>query len=940
MTNDTEKVIEPIPMRLTCEGRVIEWRLIEARNPDPQVIGPKTDDFVTIVCMPESHLPAHVAGLVAYLSQSQEKANEDRAINYFRHVYADDFKRQNDAKNADGYVPGSFVLELKGSAGDWHAGLLQGLAYGRHLDFSAVVVIAKGFLAIWRVDAFPTEILETVRSEPGAANQVGKRLAQKYAAKKKDHLGLALWTFPAELLATLFADERKDRAEDQRIRLKITPSNFTDVLRGMVPFFETPLKAVRAFYSIIFNWEHGSSVIVSERHMDQAALGGELIESLLPTKRYAFKEYVERYAVDLAPGEALDDFFAHFDEALDTVAPAFRRKHGIFFTDLALSKFVMWLIKRELGDIGQNHLVIDPACGSGNLVTNWCSPLELRHKVVSEIEPELLFAVERRMRGDAWHNGRFTVIPKVSEGKGLNFLEPDAASYVRTLQEHLKEKGLDANKPIAFLCNPPYRNDDDRTIVSSPVDYTVHPSIIEMIGLDAAKERYCCFLAQMKLVLGAAQDSGLPGDSLMLVFTKLGWLTGREVLGSVRQKMLCDFENVGGVLVDGTEFFDVKGKFPVAFTMWRYKPNHGDEARQITTLTDLTWVKHGGLASLPWDDVAALEGACKAILDDPRSIKVSFGAPRLNIREWTGLARANFYRSRRKAEITATGHVGGLPANDRRLTNKQTYGEANGASVGFMDDRTPCRIPNTVSGVPWFRLDAPFMDCRKSRCFSGKPDQKGYYPDTQSPESADQVFLWYAIQKVFVDHGYPMWADPLELWAPVVSPQLELAVRKLSRAIAFADNECVETRFPANNPVHGAPELFVVNPLSPNAPASYWVKHMAEFFGEDDNVADRLVAAVLAIYKDWQKLFRVHAELPMDSEQPYYIGGNGFVTASSGLMQIREYVEWQDLGALRTQLQSVQSLLKETKTELHRLLISKDAVDYFGSTSIEKEVAE
>jgi len=54
----------------------------------------------------------------------------------------------------------------------------------------------------------------------------------------------------------------------------------------------------------------------------------------------------------------------------------------------------MWLIKQRIPDLGRNYLVIDPACGSGNLVYKLAQSLELRHKVVSEIEPELLYAVE------------------------------------------------------------------------------------------------------------------------------------------------------------------------------------------------------------------------------------------------------------------------------------------------------------------------------------------------------------------------------------------------------------------------------------------------------------------------------------------------------------------------------------------------------------------
>ncbi|MBZ0148607.1 MAG: hypothetical protein K8F62_13840 [Pseudorhodoplanes sp.] len=67
--------------------------------------------------MPKA-LPAHVEGFLAYLRQPNEKANEDLALGYFRKVFGDTFTRQKDAKRSDGYVPGSFVLELKGQSND------------------------------------------------------------------------------------------------------------------------------------------------------------------------------------------------------------------------------------------------------------------------------------------------------------------------------------------------------------------------------------------------------------------------------------------------------------------------------------------------------------------------------------------------------------------------------------------------------------------------------------------------------------------------------------------------------------------------------------------------------------------------------------------------------------------------------------------------------
>jgi len=96
-------------------------------------------------------MPDHIQGLLAYLSQPDEKANEDRALTYFRKAYGDAFTRQEEAGHADGYVPGSFVLELKGRTNDWLGGLFQGLAYrNKGLDFSQIVVAAKNFLAVWQ----------------------------------------------------------------------------------------------------------------------------------------------------------------------------------------------------------------------------------------------------------------------------------------------------------------------------------------------------------------------------------------------------------------------------------------------------------------------------------------------------------------------------------------------------------------------------------------------------------------------------------------------------------------------------------------------------------------------------------------------------------------------------------------------------------------------
>jgi hypothetical protein len=240
----------------------------------------------------------------------------------------------------------------------------------------------------------------------------------------------------------------------RKVRLKVTLKNFTVVLKDMKEFFDLtqPVKTVRAFYSMLYGWTETATIQLSDKADHKATLGGETVTDLVPARRRQFKDYVENRSIYLAHGENMDDFFARYDEALDAVDKNFRNRHGIFFTDRDLSKFVLWLVKQHISNLGKNYLVIDPECGSGNLVTNWKSPLELRHKVVSEIEPELLFAIERRMQGDQWHKGKFAVIPKVDENKGRNFLKLSAEDYLEEIRGYLAEKGH--NPRQTFGVNP------------------------------------------------------------------------------------------------------------------------------------------------------------------------------------------------------------------------------------------------------------------------------------------------------------------------------------------------------------------------------------------------------------------------------------------------------------------------------------------------------
>jgi hypothetical protein len=268
-------------------------------------------------------LPAHISGLLAYLNQPTEKANEDLALAYFRQLFGEAFTRQRDAKHSDGYVPGLFVLELKGRTNNWLSGLFQGLAYkNRELHFSQIVVAARNFLGIWRVEDLPLKIREELTGETGAPSSVGPLYAAKYAGMKNELLKRAVWN-GSDLFTPLFQSQidlvlnkldqfEKTLREGRKVRQRITVRNFPTLLKEMTQYFDAsqPIKTVRGFYSMLHAWSDFSIMNISQKAEDQATIGGELITNLVPGKRLEFKEFVESRYVAVDSQGSHDDYFA------------------------------------------------------------------------------------------------------------------------------------------------------------------------------------------------------------------------------------------------------------------------------------------------------------------------------------------------------------------------------------------------------------------------------------------------------------------------------------------------------------------------------------------------------------------------------------------------------------------------------------------------------
>jgi hypothetical protein len=347
------------------------------------------------------------------------------------------------------------------------------------------------------------------------------------------------------------------------------------------------------------------------------------------------------------------------------------------------------------------------------------------------------------MRIDPYHiETGFTIIPKTSENKGLNFLDCDAASYVTALEKELKLKNLTLDKPFAFLLNPPYKNTDEHESARENADanYTIHPSILELTGEDAGKERYLAFLGQI-LNIARHQTQKREGcEPVVMIFTPTSWLIPRPTYVPFRKIWDNNFSYLDGFIITSNEFFKLKGKWPLAFTVWKYQPEENRNNR--VSVYDLTEMKSAQFSHVNWamDDN---EVNFQLGVDFEKEQKVVFGNERKDIRitipeitvngKTKQQGRYNFYRNKTKEEEKQT-IISGFPLkDDRHQRISAPHGFTDGEFVGFMDDNTPVRLRQEsiqrLSNLPdrvWLQLRPTFIDVNLTKVQTGPSDKYGY----------------------------------------------------------------------------------------------------------------------------------------------------------------------------------------------------------------------
>ena len=248
-----------------------------------------------------------------------------------------------------------------------------------------------------------------------------------------------------------------------------------------------------------------------------------------------------------------------------------------------------------------------------------------------------------------------------------------------------------------------------------------------------------------------------------------------------------------------------------------------------------------------------------------------------------------------------------------------------------MGDLTPVRInQERYFNNPWFRLNKQFMDVNKNRCASGPIDKMSYA--AFDLESARKSFFWFSLGRTFASnkYPYPMYVDNENLW-PIDEEKITDNVLKICFSIGFAENDCIETTFPANNPIEGVSEIVINNPMTPLNEQSFWCEHMQLFFNETpEDIYDQLVHAVNNLFREWNKEFNNNPEIHVEYEKPYFIEENKILTKQAGIRQIKDYADHCEKENLKIAYKNVQEKLDSVKKRFYTMLMDKNGLDYFG----------
>jgi len=193
-------------------------------------------------------------------------------------------------------------------------------------------------------------------------------------------------------------------------------------------------------------------------------------------------------------------------------------------------------------------------------------------------------------------------------------------------------------------------------------------------------------------------------------------------------------------------------------------------------------------------------------------------------------------------------------------------------------------------------------------------------------KTAEALCTWFAITKA-INGKYPLWANQYDIWSPKIKKKTADYFYSLCFAFVLAENRCIVTKFEKDNPVVGAPEVFVDNSLCPANPESFWSKNLDTQVKTEHELAFELVQKVKLLYKTWNLNYCKSQYLQNVGlkDEPYfkYFDYPDFLTPFSGLIQIRKYSQNEGLSDLENIFSEITELSKQIREKIYDILVNE-----------------
>lgn len=206
------------------------------------------------------------------LSERSENAKNHLVFSIFQKLFGNKFKRESDAQNADTYIEGKLLVELKSGSENYIEGFYQALHYSKKgLSYSTICVIAYKFIGLWKINKIPDfakklpsqSDSQKSSSEIGAINSKKTSKAQRIEILKSTDFKI----LPFDFEVIFEKDNSTELFEFVQIlknidaeRIQVNTHNFISCIAQLKRFFNTPLNAIHFFYAIVGYWIINSKV--------------------------------------------------------------------------------------------------------------------------------------------------------------------------------------------------------------------------------------------------------------------------------------------------------------------------------------------------------------------------------------------------------------------------------------------------------------------------------------------------------------------------------------------------------------------------------------------------------------------------------------------------------------------------------------------------------